>query len=1763
MSDIPRNGSPNPPGKPALTYRIGDRASFLQAMLDLLPREQIPSGPNASAVPLQALTTRAPEDWTIALLHAWAGIGDILTFYQERIANEGYIGTAMERLSAVELAGLVGYQPRPGLSAAADLAFTVADDDGSARSISLDPGLAVQSVPDPGQLPQTFETVTAAHLSSAWNAIRPLLTQPQRIDPGCRRLYLDSTQTGLSTGDYILFLDTSTLDTSAPAWWLRQLDSVEPETTAEGIERTLVTWREPLDRLPDTSAVSVYALRLSAPLFGYNAPDWPTLPYDAKQSAVPPGYAPQDFSEWPGFDIDPGKLDLDAIYPTVLAGSYLVLMQPTALTLAQVGMARTVSENAFSMSAQVTQIVAESLAQISYHRALSPPRTDLTATLLPGGKVLLAGGRAASGASAAIEIYDPATRAIETVGTLLTPRWNHTAILLPDQTILIAGGENETGVLASAELLAITGSTPYTTQTLPPMSVARTSHRATALPNGPVLISGGYDGTSSLASAELYQPKTRQFDPPIALTTARRRHSATLVVLQGDVRVLLAGGDDNGVALDSAESYVAATNSSTAITSKMTAARTEHRAIYLPGAGTVLLTGGASAPGGPASSPSAELFSPLRDPAGGRFQATGAMLTPRWQHEAVLLQTGDVLVTGGTDTGTTALAAVELYSPGTGSFRAAVPAALARQQGTATLLPNGTVLLAGGSDGATPLTDLETYDPTVETFVATGAMPVFSIGGAGALLPNGYGLYTGGFGMTVQTPPPFSPPPDGPLGNALLYNPFTGLFTETGAMGTARAYHTATTLDNGSILAAGGQLMQLNPELRQIITMLQDLTTVVNQFIPLTNDIIAQANAGNTALTYVISGAQNSPYTGNITVNFGGFIYNIHGNWTHQGNYTITLTCDGKPPKGHDDDSPWVWQWDTTLWNLMAPVQYLIDWTTADFNRILQDASTGSGATLESVTQQVLEGIQNIIDAIYAMGPGLLTAEVYDPTTGAFAQTNEPMLQSRYFHSASLLPTGQVLLCGGEPFDLKRPGPFLPLGSAELYDPGASSFTATSSPMITPRLQHTATVLVNGLVLIAGGSDGQHSLANAEIYDPASDQFTATGSLSFARRGHTATLLPDGRVLIAGGVDSKNRPVATCEIFYPAWGGFGLTAQLSPAPAFHVSSLLDDGRVLIAGGTSGTAALTTAFLYDPLNGTATPTGDMSAGQVLAVALRLPTGRILVAGGSSDGYGQDPVNTATLYVAPPQPLPDGGRRNSTVLTQSQALPLALDPLTLPVLDDQLILGHADTSLTAGQVVILSGRPMQLIVLPASAGLRLTDPASGRWVALQDGEALGIVSVSLPDAGNNRVWMLSTAKGFTGTLLAPLDVFRLEPDAAAPMGAERLVIAAAETPVSGGPTRLVFTSPLQRIYERVTISINANIVSALQTQTIADEILGSGDGAIPHQSFPLTEYPLSSFPAATAKGNRNAVTVTVDGVEWRGVDSMIDSLPSDQVYTLRRDRNGRATVSFGDGRHGARLPSGSDNVIATYGIGIGTNGNVPADRLQQMLQPPQYAETVTNPLPARSGTAADTRDILRRIAPVTTLSLGRIVGLMDFETFALDFAGIAKAQATALPPPGGRRVCLVVAGQDGAAVTPGSALHARLSDAIAAASDPGLSCILVSCTPRLFALAARLAIDPRHDADSVIAAARLLLLERFGFIARNFGQGLAASAVITALQTVPGVDGVELTEFDFGADPPERHSWLPAAGVSVEDGRITPPELLTIDPARIALSVEPSS
>jgi N-acetylneuraminic acid mutarotase len=246
---------------------------------------------------------------------------------------------------------------------------------------------------------------------------------------------------------------------------------------------------------------------------------------------------------------------------------------------------------------------------------------------------------------------------------------------------------------------------------------------------------------------------------------------------------------------------------------------------------------------------------------------------------------------------------------------------------------------------------------------------------------------------------------------------------------------------------------------------------------------------------------------------------------------------------------------------------------------------------------------------------------------------------ARFLHTATLLPNGKVLVAGGWSGTNDINGHPIYLTSAELYDPATGLWTFTGS-LTGPRAGHTATLLPNGKVLVVGGSSSNLAstlLASSELFDPATGLWTSTGSLANTRSNHTATLLPNGKVLVAGGAstigngnNNASFPVSA-ELFDPSTGLWSLTGSLADGRVNHTATLLASGKVLVVGGNRTdvdingniiSVYLAKAEVYDPTAGLWTPTGSLSYSVYSYTATLLQDGKVLVKGGGSDLY--DPV-----------------------------------------------------------------------------------------------------------------------------------------------------------------------------------------------------------------------------------------------------------------------------------------------------------------------------------------------------------------------------------------------------------------------------------------------------------------------------------------------------------------------------------------------------------
>lgn len=319
---------------------------------------------------------------------------------------------------------------------------------------------------------------------------------------------------------------------------------------------------------------------------------------------------------------------------------------------------------------------------------------------------------------------------VDGAGALALARASHTATLLPDGTVLIAGGyDGDSCSIAATELFDPAAGTASAG---PRLTVPRCSHSATALADGRVLIAGGWSGANVVASTELYDPRLGTFTPGTPMLDARAAHlTATLA----DGRVLVAGGSDGSGMHASAEIY---------------------------------------------------------DPVQGRWTRTGPLGIPRVAAIAVRLHDGTVLVAGGSPRRGEVVPSAELYDPAAGAFRETARMTVARHKHAAALLPDGAVLVVGGSDardGRGQYSKTEIYDPRARTFAAAIDMsaPRFKLPDAVATLPGGEVFVAGG------------------ALSAEVFEPATKSFrTVPGSFGAGRSFSTATVLRDGRVLVAGG-----------------------------------------------------------------------------------------------------------------------------------------------------------------------------------------------------------------------------------------------------------------------------------------------------------------------------------------------------------------------------------------------------------------------------------------------------------------------------------------------------------------------------------------------------------------------------------------------------------------------------------------------------------------------------------------------------------------------------------------------------------------------------------------------------------------------------------------------------------------------------------------------------------------------------------------------------------------------------------------------
>jgi predicted phage baseplate assembly protein len=384
----------------------------------------------------------------------------------------------------------------------------------------------------------------------------------------------------------------------------------------------------------------------------------------------------------------------------------------------------------------------------------------------------------------------------------------------------------------------------------------------------------------------------------------------------------------------------------------------------------------------------------------------------------------------------------------------------------------------------------------------------------------------------------------------------------------------------------------------------------------------------------------------------------------------------------------------------------------------------------------------------------------------------------------------------------------------------------------------------------------------------------------------------------------------------------------------------------------------------------------------------------------------------------------------------------------------------------------------------------------------------------------------------------------------------LVAAHATAGSAARAVLEIDPPLPDALTRSSVVVHGNVALASHGESVT-QILGAGSAASPFQRFELKQLPLTYRAAATELGAASELTVRVDDIAWIERDTLFGTAPRDRLFTLATDEQQRTFVQFGDGKRGARLPTGVNNVRASYRKGLGAVGNVGADSLTQLTARPLGLKAVSNPQAAQGGTDPEPAEQARQSMPLMTRTLGRAVSVVDYEDFARAFAGVAKARAQMLQLRGGPTVVITIAGPGGATISPDSPIWINLRAALAESGDPHVAVRLIGYQPSTFRVGLRVKCDLHREAKQVLAAVESALRTRFGFDARELGQPVQQSDVVAVAQAAPGVIAIDLDRLYGGTRPssqtlPSRQTRLLASRMTVEGGGARPDELLTLDP-----------
>ena len=496
------------------------------------------------------------------------------------------------------------------------------------------------------------------------------------------------------------------------------------------------------------------------------------------------------------------------------------------------------------------------------------------------------------------------------------------------------------------------------------------------------------------------------------------------------------------------------------------------------------------------------------------------------------------------------------------------------------------------------------------------------------------------------------------------------------------------------------------------------------------------------------------------------------------------------------------------------------------------------------------------------------------------------------------------------------------------------------------------------------------------------------------------------------------------------------------------------------------------------------------------------------------------------------------QTTSVLAQSEELTVARQPLDYALYGAVLDIDCLRRDLVGAQAVAITGKAQKLSVNTSTSTLSFQPDDGSTALKLKPGDIVTLIDPKpLPINTNNSIpdWIGSTtarklrvsdASGRTGTLKAPLSAFSLASSSKDDPDIQEFALVSSVLAVSKPypHTQILLQNPLINCYDRSMTTVNANVGLATAGRSVS-EIMGNGSAATPNQSFVLRQKPLTYVQSPTPTGRLSTLLVRANGVAWKEVPTLYQQKPSATVFSTLNQADTTTEVLFGDGigntGEGATLPTGQNNVQATYRIGSGVATNVGAGTITTLVDRPLGVSGVINPEPATGGQDPQSITDVRSNAPLSVLTLGRAVSITDYQNYAATFAGIAKAYAIWIPSGPSRGVFLTVAGAGGAALPPGNPTLGNLVTSLHNYGNPLIPITAVTFLETLFRFSADVAYNPDYDSTVVQAAIIQSLRQQYSFASRSFGQGVSADEIAAFIQAIPGVVAVNVKSLTVGA------------------------------------------